>query len=264
MPLISVTLDLAYQTLGSGPALLVLHGLFGSSANWRSIARQLAATRTVYCVDMRNHGASPWASSMSYVEMADDVLQLMDRLDLQRAAVLGHSMGGKAAMALALRYPQRLEQLVVVDIAPVSYVDVLSPVAQAMLSVNLPQASGRSDVERRLAQLLPDVSIVPFLMQNLVTRNEHFDWRLNLAAIYASMPNLCGFPDELKSLRSTCPLAVIAGELSPYVAQRDGSSFRPMFSQVSVDVIANAGHWVHADQPAAFISRLKQVLRASD
>ena len=102
-------LELAFETVGSGPPLLVLHGLFGSSSNWRGVARQLAATHTVHSVDLRNHGASPWADSMDYADMADDVLQLMDRLGLQTAAVMGHSMGGKTAMALALRHPKRVE-----------------------------------------------------------------------------------------------------------------------------------------------------------
>lgn len=258
-----MALKLAYQTIGSGPPLLVLHGLFGSSANWRTVARQLAATQTVHCVDMRNHGASPWADSMSYDEMADDVVQLIDHLELNRTAVLGHSMGGKAAMALALRYPRRVEQLIVVDIAPVSYADELSPFAQSMMAVDLSVAKRRIDVEQALAQRVPDISVVPFLMQNLVLENSHFDWRLNIAAIQAAMSGLCGFPDELKRLRSKCPVAVIAGELSPYVAQHDGSAFRPMFKHVTVDVIANAGHWVHADQSTAFINQLKKILQSA-
>jgi len=114
-----MALTLAFDSAGSGPPLLVLHGLFGSSSNWRGVARQLAETHTVYSVDLRNHGASPWADSMAYPEMADDVLQLMDRLGLKQAAVLGHSMGGKTGMALALRHPQRVRRLFVVDIAPV-------------------------------------------------------------------------------------------------------------------------------------------------
>ena len=114
-----MALNLACETVGSGPPLVVLHGLFGSSGNWRGIARELAATHTVHSVDLRNHGASPWADSMDYVEMADDVLQLIDELGLERPTVMGHSMGGKTAMALALRQPAAVGRLVVVDIAPV-------------------------------------------------------------------------------------------------------------------------------------------------
>jgi esterase len=118
-----VALNLACESTGSGPPLVVLHGLFGSGRNWRGVARKLTATHAVHCVDLRNHGGSPWADSMGYIELADDVLQLIARLRLDRPAVMGHSMGGKTAMALALRQPSVVRRLVVVDIAPVPYAD---------------------------------------------------------------------------------------------------------------------------------------------
>ena len=151
----SVALNLICETVGSGPPLVVLHGLFGSSGNWRGVARALAGTHTVVSVDLRNHGASPWADSMDYVEMADDVLQLIDRLELKRPAVIGHSMGGKVAMALALRRPARIARLIVVDIAPVSYADTLTPFAEAMRSADVMAAASRSEVQRRLQQAVP-------------------------------------------------------------------------------------------------------------
>ena len=124
-----MALNLICETVGSGPPLVVLHGLFGSSGNWRGVARALACTHTIVSVDLRNHGASPWTDSMDYVEMAEDVLQLIDRLELKRPMVMGHSMGGKVAMALALRHPARIAGLIVFDIAPVSYADTLTPFA---------------------------------------------------------------------------------------------------------------------------------------
>ncbi|HSW06024.1 alpha/beta fold hydrolase [Aquabacterium sp.] len=256
-----MALNLAFETVGSGPPLLVLHGLFGSGSNWRSIARHLGVTHTVHSVDLRNHGASPWADSMSYAEMADDVLQLMDRLDLIAPIVLGHSMGGKTAMALALRQPARVGGLIVVDIAPVSYADTLTPFAQAMSTADVVTTASRAEVQRRLQQAVPDPGVVPFLMQNLVLHNDHFDWRINLMGICAAMPQLCGFPGELLGGRFERPVTVIAGEHSDYVAQRDGAAFAPMFPQAQVEVIANAGHWVHADQPAAFVACVKRALQ---
>lgn len=255
-----MALNLAFETVGSGPPLLVLHGLFGSSSNWRSVAKQLAVTHTVLSVDLRNHGASPWADSMDYAEMADDVLQLMDRLALKQPLVLGHSMGGKTAMALALRHPQRVSRLFVVDIAPLSYADTLTPLAEAMRSADVVAAASRAEIRGRLQQSVADASVVQFLMQNLVTHNEHFDWRINLLGISAAMAQLCGFPSELLGARFERPLTVIAGANSDYVAQRDAAVFAPMFPQARVEVIANAGHWVHADQPAAFLACLKQAL----
>ena len=257
-----MALNLACDSVGQSLPLLVLHGLFGSGSNWRGVARALAASFTVHAADLRNHGASPWSDSMDYAEMADDVLQLMDRLGLDTCAVLGHSMGGKTAMALALRHPQRVSRLIVVDIAPVAYADTLTPFAEAMRSADVMAAATRAEVQGRLRQTVPDPGVVPFLMQNLVTHNEHFDWRLNLMAITAAMPGLCAFPSELLGAHYAGPTTVIAGENSHYVAEHDGAAFRPMFEQLRVEVIAGAGHWVHADQPAAFVACVQRALQA--
>ena len=224
-----MALTLACDSRGSGPPLLVLHGLFGSGSHWRDVARDLADSHTVHCVDLRNHGASPWADSMEYTEMADDVLLLMDRLELKQAKLIGHSMGGKTAMALALLHPQRVSRLVVVDIAPLSYADTFTP--------TVPSAA-------------------------LAMGREHFDWRVNMLGIGAAMPQLCGFPAELRGARFAGPLTAIAGQRSDYVAQHDGSAFRPMFPRADVQVVADAGHWVHIDQPAAFIQQVRQALHA--
>ncbi|MEP6875508.1 MAG: alpha/beta fold hydrolase [Burkholderiales bacterium] len=256
-----MALNLACESIGSGSPMLVLHGLFGSGSNWRGVARHLAASHTVHCVDLRNHGASPWADSMAYAAMADDVLQLCDRLGLKAPAVMGHSMGGKTAMALALRHPQRVSRLIVVDIAPVSYADTLTPFAEAMRGVNVVAAATRAEVQARLSQAVPDPAVVPFLMQNLVMQNHHFDWRLNLLGISASMPGLCAFPSDLLGMRFNGPTTVIAGAQSDYVVDRDGASFAPMFGDVEIDVVENAGHWVHADQPTAFLARVRHALQ---
>ena len=258
-----MALELAFESVGDGPPLLILHGLFGSGGNWRRVARELAPTRRVLTVDLRNHGASPWADSMSYREMAGDVLRLIEREGLQRADVLGHSMGGKTAMALALLCPELVNRLVVVDIAPVAYADRLSAFAEAMRAIDTLHAASRDEVRQRLASLVPDASVVPFLMQNLVARNSHFDWRVNLGAILNSIPTLSGFPSELLGLRFKRPVNVIAGGHSDYVKQADGAEFRPMFPQVCIDVIEPAGHWVHADQPDAFVAAAQRALGAA-
>ncbi len=258
-----MALNLACETVGSGPPLLILHGLFGSSSNWRGVARHLASTHTVHSVDLRNHGASPWADSMGYAEMADDVLQVCDRLRLKSPVVMGHSMGGKTAMALALRHPRRVGRLIVVDIAPVSYVDTLTPFAEAMRGANVVAAVTRAEVQARLRQAVPEPAVVPFLMQNLVVQNDHFDWRLNLLGISASMAQLCSFSSELLGSRFEGPVAVIAGEHSDYVTESDGVEFRPMFPRVTVEVVEGAGHWVHADRPDAFLACVRRALPES-
>lgn len=256
-------LDLAFEATGDGPPVVILHGLFGSGSNWRRVASELAGSHRVLAVDLRNHGASPWADSMSYLDMADDVLRLLLRERLSRPAVIGHSMGGKVAMALALMHPKQVGQLTVVDIAPLPYADRLSAFAEAMRAIDTLHAASREEVRQRLAGLVPDAGVVPFLMQNLVARNAHFDWRLNLGAILGAIPTLCGFPPELRGLRYTRPVQVIAGARSDYVAQSDGEAFRPMFPQARVEVIEEACHWVHADRPAAFIAAVRQALHGT-
>lgn len=242
---------LAVEVLGSGPPLVVLHGLFGSGANWRSIARRLAGHRRVYLPDLRNHGASPWAETMSYLQMADDVRQLILQLDCGHVELLGHSMGGKVAMAVALLYPELVRRLVVVDIAPVTYADRFTAFAQALQTREVLAAGTRAEVQRRLVARLPDPALAPFLMQNLVTRNDHFDWRVNVAAILASVADLSSFPTLLQDLRFPRPVLAIAGERSDYLSVEDAAHFQPMFPALRFEKVARAGHWVHADQPEA-------------
>jgi esterase len=255
-----VALHLASDIQGSGPPLVVLHGLFGSRANWRSVARALSATHTVVSVDLRNHGASPWADEMDYPSMADDVRRLIEGLGLERPALLGHSMGGKTAMALALMHPQQVDRLIVVDIAPVPYADTLTPFVDAMRSIDLAAAASRADVQQRLRQRVPDPGVASFLAHNLVAHGDRLEWRLNLAGIGAAIPRLCAFPSGLMDRCFRRQTTVIAGGRSDYVAPRDGSSFQPMFPLADVGVVENAGHWVHADQPAAFIGCVRQAL----
>jgi len=255
-----VALELATTSTGSGPPLLILHGLFGSGGNWRSVARELSTTYQVVCVDLRNHGASPWADSMAYAEMAADVLAVIERERLREPTVMGHSMGGKTAMALALLYPQVASRLILVDIAPVAYADRLSPFAEAMRGIDMLAAGSRSEIQQRLASALPDASAVPFLMQNLVSRNSHFDWRVNLAGIAASIHQLSDFPAELRGLQFAGPVHVIAGGRSDYVEHVDGRDYQPMFPKIRLDVIDSAGHWVHAEEPKRFLALLHSAL----
>lgn len=255
-----MAIDLAFTTVGSGPPLLILHGLFGSGGNWRSVARELSATHSVLCVDLRNHGASPWADSMAYEEMAGDVLRVIQSQGLKQPGVIGHSMGGKTAMALALLHPQSIRSLMLIDIAPVAYADRLSVFAEAMRGIDMLAAGSRSEIQQRLATAVPDANVVPFLMQNLVSRNSHFDWRINLAGIGAAIHQLSDFPSELRGLQFTGPVQVIAGGRSDYVEHLDGRDFQPMFPKTKIDVIDSAGHWVHADEPQLFIARLRKAL----
>ncbi len=225
-----MTVELAFEDVGAGLPLVLLHGLFGSASNWRRIAKTLGAERRVISVDLRNHGASPWAPTMSYAEMAADVAALIDRLGLVDAtsapAVLGHSMGGKVAMALALTDASRVGRLLVVDVAPVGYGDHFSPYIAAMREVDTTQAGGREPIRQRLVQAIPDERVVGFLMTNLVRDGDAYDWRINLAALAEAMPGIRGFPDALLARRYDGPVTVIDGERSDYVSADDRAAFR--------------------------------------
>jgi esterase len=249
-------LQLAFEATGNGSPVVILHGLFGSSRNWRGIAKSLAPHHRVYCVDMRNHGQSPWAASMTYSEMAGDMRMLIESEGLDKPVVIGHSMGGKAAMALALESPSLLGRLIVVDIAPVSYVDRFSVYLEAMREVDTLSLSKRADALEQLVQRIHDVDLAGFLLQNLVPRDDHFDWRLNLGAISAAVPELSGFPEELLLRRYPGPVTLIRGSLLDYVQPADQIVAAKVFPAVEVVEVQGAGHWVHADNLRGFLAAL--------
>ncbi len=256
-------LQLAFDDTGTGPPVLILHGLLGSSSNWRSVARALAPQHRVLSVDLRNHGASPWADSMAYADMVADVLALMQAQGLQQPVLVGHSMGGKTAMALALLQPSAISGLVVVDIAPVAYADRMTHYVQAMGGIDTAALASRTAAQSLLAALVPDPGVVGFLLQNLVSRNDHFDWRLNLAAIGMAVPQLSGFPPELLGRRYSGRATLIYGTRSDYVSPADAARFVALFPKAHLQPIEGAGHWVHADKPVEFIAALKQAVAAA-
>ena len=254
-----MSLKLAFEALGSGPPLVILHGLFGAGRNWTHVAQSLAADYRVYLPDARNHGASPWAESMSYADMAHDVLALIERERLHRPFVVGHSMGGKTAMTLALSHPQDLGGVAVIDIAPESYADQFSSYVSAMRGLDAAGAATRREIRRALAESLGTGA--DFLMQNLRRERDRFDWRLNLLATSLCMRELCDFPASLRKGRYEGPALFIAGAESDYLQPASLPGIRALFSGAEFERIADAGHWVHADQPAALLRRLNDWLR---
>jgi esterase len=247
-------MELAFETIGNGPAVIMLHGLFASAASWRGVARALSDSRRVFSVDLRNHGRSPRAVDMSYTAMADDVLRLIEREQLDRPALVGHSMGGKVAMALALTTPRAVGPVVAIDIAPVAYADRWSAQLQAMRDMlgraSMPHVPDDDRFDDGMGPLLP----------RLATRNAYIDWRSNLPAIGLSIHELCAFPRQLRYLSTDAPLHAIVGARSDHVSPATADAFAPMFPRASVEVIADAGHWVHADQPAALMRSLRRAL----
>jgi len=254
-------LDLAATEHGSGgPPLFVLHGLFGSARNWSSIAQRLAGTHHVLALDARNHGASPWAETMPYVEMVDDVAQLRRARGLGRVTLLGHSMGGKTAMLDALEHPGEVERLVVVDVAPVAYPPVLAAYARALRQVDLTGVTRRSEVDARLAGAIPDPADRAFLLQNLVLGDDGARWRLNLPVIERFMPEISGFPEIATGRAYPGPTLFVGGADSSYIRPEHRPRIERIFPAASIVHIPDAGHWVHAERPRQFLDAIAPFL----
>lgn len=247
---------------GQGPALVILHGLLGSARNWAGMTRAFAASHHVVALDLPNHGASPWSEAADYPFMADAVAATIADLG-GRAAVVGHSMGGKVAMMLALTRPELIERVAVVDIAPVSYTHTFAPYIRAMRSVSLARAARRSDVDQALASHIPDARVRAFLLQNLDGDPGHYRWRPNLAVLGAAMPDLLGFPDPDGLTPYSGPALFISGAQSDYVTPEHTGLIRRLFPAARLERIEGAGHWIHADQPEAFGAALRGFLTQS-
>jgi pimeloyl-ACP methyl ester carboxylesterase len=237
---------------GDAPALVFLHGLLGSGSNWHTQAQRLAPGRQVLVPDLRNHGRSPQSPETGYDAMVSDLLALLVREDLDRVTLVGHSMGGKLAMLAALRAPQRVERLVVVDIAPVRYPNRYEAIFAALQSLDLAALTSRREADRQLEDRLPDPGLRQFLLQNLVKANRGWAWRVNLPVLAEQAERLMGF-EPLAGLEPfEGPVLAIYGGESDYVSEGHAELFRPWFPAARLECVEGAGHWVHAERPDGF------------
>jgi esterase len=241
----------------AGVPLLIAHGLFGSARNWGAVAKRLAAGREVVAVDMRNHGASPWDPDHGYPAMAGDLGEAVDALG-GRADVLGHSMGGKAAMLLALTRPDAVRRLIVADIAPVAYGHTQMGLVEAMRQLDLTGVTRRGEADRRLAEAVDDRGVRAFLLQSLVIGEHGPRWALNLEVLGAQMTAIMGFPEVAG--RFDGPVLVLRGGASDYVGDDRLPAFRALFPDLRVETLEGAGHWLHAEQPDAFADAVARFL----
>ncbi|UWQ22521.1 alpha/beta fold hydrolase [Jannaschia sp. W003] len=233
------------------PPLLVAHGLFGSARNWGVIAKRLARDREVVAVDMRNHGASPRADSQSYPDMAADLAEVCAG---RPHDVLGHSMGGKAAMVMALAHPELVRRLVVADIAPVAYGHTQSHLIAAMRAVDLGSVERRSDAGAMLA--VDDPGTRAFLLQSLDAAEGR--WMLNLDVLEREMPRIVGFPDVTGHF--TEPALFLSGGASDYVLPEHRARIKSFFPKARFARIPGAGHWLHAEKPREFEAAVRAFL----
>ena len=236
-------------TPGAAPPLLIAHGLFGSARNWGVISRRLAEGRQVLTVDMRNHGTSPWRTTHSYEGMAGDLAAVIS-LHGGRADVLGHSMGGKAAMMLALSRPAMVRRLIVADIAPVAYRHSQAHLIHAMRGLDLTGVTTRAEADRRLSASVDDPGTRAFLLQSLDLRAEPPRWRLNLDVLETEMDRIIGWPGI--EGRFEGPALFLTGAQSTYVRPEHHTRIEALFPQARFEAIDGAGHWLHAEKPREF------------
>jgi esterase len=246
------SMRLAVNAAGEGPVVALLHGLFGSARNLGGIQRALVPQYRVLAMDMRNHGASPHDPVMDYATMAADVLETLDAEGALPAAVVGHSMGGKVAMRLALTAPEHIRRLVVADIAPVQYPSHFGAYAAAMLTV--PDSSTRRQADEILAPIIQDPAIRSFLLHNF--RPEQ-GWRVGLKEIVGALPGIESW--DAAGVYAG-PSLFITGARSDYVKSTDQPHIRTLFPAARFVAIKDAGHWLHAEQPAAFAATLAAFL----
>ncbi len=247
------------QTYGSeGPALMLIHGLFGSSDNLRPIARGLADQFKVYAPDLRNHGRSPHSPTMNYELMAQDLRQLMDSHHIEKAFVVGHSMGGKAAMQLALDYPDRVEKLVVADIAPVDYPPHHDEIFTGLEALDLESINSIRDADQALTPYESDPGIRSFLLKNLTrTKDKRYQWQINLKAIRENYPAIAAGNQGSTYKGSTL---FIKGGNSSYIQESHRNTVQSLFPSAEIKIIPGTGHWLHAEKPTLFISTIKRFL----
>ncbi|MEE9413297.1 MAG: alpha/beta fold hydrolase [Methylococcales bacterium] len=231
------------------PPLIIMHGLFGSSRNWSQLADKFAEDYQVYVVDLRNHGESPHVQGMDYPAMAADLSALMTAHKIQNATVLGHSLGGKVAMWLALTQPDCVRRLIVIDIAPVHYAHDFNEIFRGIQSVPLQTIVSRGQVDSYLAKHISEPAIRQFLLQNLVNREGQYTWRIPFNFLEQAILEIMGFPETSHIKPCIQPALFIAGGRSDYLLVKHHETINSLFPNHTIKTIENAGHWVHAEQP---------------
>lgn len=253
-------MELSHVRRGDGPPLVVLHGLMGSARNWAGIARRLADGYAVHVLDARNHGDSPRAATMTYAEMAADIRDFIAARGLDRPVVLGHSMGGKTAMTLALGHGAAIGGLIVADIAPVAYTVGFMGHVEAMRALDLAAIARRADADAALADAVSEPGVRAFLLHNLVSRDGGYGWQVDLEAVAANAEALAGFAAAAGTYDG--PTLLLRGSASGYVRPEHEDAIRRLFPRAAIETMEGAGHWLHAERPDDFAGRVRDFLKA--
>lgn len=252
-------LELTCGDTGNGPALVLVHGLLGNGRNLQPLAQALADRHRVLTPDLRNHGRSPHSPIMDYPNLAADLVTLLDRHGIDQAALIGHSLGGKAVMATTLLHPGKVNRLAVLDMAPVPYREFLGELLQTLQKMPLTAITSRDEADDWLArQDVADSRLRAFLLQNLSRSKDGFQWRVNLDVLLEQRRTLTGFPGDQPAW--TGPTLFLHGADSDYVLPEHHEAIRRLFPRADIETIPNAGHWLHADKPEAVAERLRSFL----
>jgi esterase len=254
-------MKLFYRHFGEGYPLIILHGIFGISDNWVSIAKELSANFSVYVPDQRNHGQSPHSDYFSYPALVEDLKEFIDEHELKTPILIGHSMGGKVAMNFSLEYPDQVENLVVVDISPRSYPgrQVHQQMLEAMLSIDFDRMTNRGDVDKYLEGSIESFRIRQFVLKNLHrVGRDRLAWRLNVKALYNNLTNV--FEGIATGPKYPGPTLFIRGGNSDYITHADLPLISALFPAGEVRTIDGASHWVHADAPEELLKLIGEQL----
>lgn len=263
-----MSVKLNHRITGDGKPLILLHGLFGSLENLGGVAQRLQDQWQIHALDQRNHGRSPHTDSMDYASMADDVIAYMDAQGLETAALLGHSMGGKAAMQVALANPSRVDHLIVADIAPVTYKPRHDAILEGMTRLDLSQISSRQQADSALSDYVDELGVRQFLLKNLVRIPDDerdgedgagFRWRLNLPVIERCYAELAAAPSASGPFDG--PTLFIKGEDSAYIQDKHRDDVARLFPHAELRVIQGTGHWLHAEKADTFATLCRRFLQ---
>lgn len=251
-------MELHARIQGEGPPVVLLHGLFGSNENLGTLARGLAEAYQVYSLDLRNHGRSPHADAMDFPVMAGDVRETLAAHGLERAAVVGHSLGGKTAMELALAHPEAVDRLVVIDIAPIAYTAGHDAELEALRGLDLTALQSRRDADQALAAKLPEPGIRQFLLKNLVRTDDGFAWRIPLETIAERSPEIAAAPTAQGPY--TGSTLFLRGGRSSRITDDAVPAIRQIFPHARTETVEDAGHWVHIEAPDATLQLVRAFL----
>ena len=252
-------MHLHFRQYGQGDSLILLHGLFGAADNWHTIATRLADRFTVIVPDLRNHGQSPHSEEMNYPVMAVDVAELIGSLGLDDSLMLGHSMGGKVAMQLALTQPRLVRKLIVADMSPRGYTPLHNEIIAALAALGIGSFTARGEIEAALAGPIPSLNLRRFLLKNLTRTPEgRFAWKINLPAIAACYPQLRAAVSGPTPF--TGPTLFLRGSKSEYIRAAGEPAIPEFFPRAELQTIEGAGHWLHADAPDEFVRRVGEFL----